>query len=123
MDSPTIAMRGRRRQLLMAIVLSCVAFGARAVEPEWDVEAFTEEWPPLNYTVDGASRGISVEILELACQRLGWRCRITVASWARAVLEARSRKNGLVFTMARMADLELEFQWAGPIMPREVWLF
>ncbi|MBV8502731.1 MAG: ABC transporter substrate-binding protein [Paucibacter sp.] len=89
----------------------------------WDVEAFTEEWPPLNYTVGGVAHGISVELLERVCERLGWRCKITVASWARAVLEAKGHKNGLVFTTARTPDREAEFLWVGPLMPREVWLF
>lgn len=88
-----------------------------------DLVAYTEEWAPYNFSVNGSIKGISTDILRAACNAEKLDCDIHIVPWARAYKTASNTPNTLVFTTARKPSRENEFLWVGPILPRTTWVF
>jgi polar amino acid transport system substrate-binding protein len=91
--------------------------------PAADLTAFTEEWPPYNYSEHGEVKGIATDILRASCREARLACEIHVVPWARAYALAGRTPNTLVYTTARNAGREKEFLWVGPLFPRATWVF
>ncbi len=103
----------------IALLLGFMDLTAHAAE----LTAFTEDWPPYNYEDAGAVKGISTDILNVACATAGITCDIQLVPWARAYWTAQKTPNTLVFTTARKPSRENEFLWVGPILPRSTWIY
>ena len=102
----------------MLLALS-FAIGTRAA----DIEAYTEDWAPYNFEVNGEVKGISTDILRAACARAKLECKISMVPWARAYKTAQTQYQAMAYTTARRPDREGEFQWVGPILPRTTWVY
>jgi len=93
-------------------------------QPLPELHAYTEEWPPYNYSErNGELKGIATEALRAACHEAGLHCKIESVPWARAYAWAQSKPNTLVYTTARKPEREQQFIWIGPLLPRSTWVF
>lgn len=76
----------------------------------------SEDHPPSNYLENGQTKGYAVDLLRLVWHRTGWPVApIEVMPWARALELAEHGDNTVLFSVARNAEREARFQWAGPI--------
>lgn len=101
-----------------ALVLGAPSF-ARAA----DLVAYTEEWPPYNYTEQGQVKGIATEALRAACAEAQLSCEINMVPWARAYAVVSGTPDTLLYTTARKPSREKEFLWVGPLFPRATWVY
>ncbi|GAB3256265.1 substrate-binding periplasmic protein [Chitinimonas naiadis] len=88
-----------------------------------DLTAYTEEWPPYNFSLNGQVKGIATELLYATCEAAKLDCAFNIVPWARAYATAQAVPNTLVYTTARKPAREKEFIWLGPILPRTTWVF
>lgn len=88
----------------------------------------TEEFPPLNYeeAEGGQLQGVAVDLLETVFARLDTgltREDVRLVTWPEAYQAVLSRNRTVVFTMARLAEREELFKWAGPFVSGDNVLF
>jgi polar amino acid transport system substrate-binding protein len=107
---------------ILAYLLVMAVFGGRVVAAT-EVTAYTEEFPPYNFTRDGKPTGIAVELLRGMCAEAGLICHVRVVPWARGFYEARRTPNSLIFSAARTPYRDSSFVWIGPISKKRVTLF
>lgn len=88
-----------------------------------DLTAYTEEWPPYNYTEGQHVKGISTDILRAACNAAKLHCEFKMVPWARAYKVVTETPNTVLYTTARKPSREAEFLWVGPILPRTTWVY
>lgn len=110
------------RRLVTGICLSLLSM-AHLPAHTADLTAYTEEWPPYNFTEERVGKGIATELLQEACALAQLHCEIHVVPWARAYKTAQNTANTLVYTAARKPSREKEFLWVGPIAPRTTWVY
>lgn len=115
---PTL-LRTRRALALLAVTGVLCAVSTHAA----DLTAYTEEWPPYNYSEGDSVKGISTDILHALCETAKLECDIRIVPWARAYRSAISLANTLVYTTARKPSREHDFIWIGPILPRTTWVY
>jgi polar amino acid transport system substrate-binding protein len=108
------------RWRLLSIALACLWAGQVTAQ---DVEAYAEEFPPLNFLRGGEPAGIATDLLKRACAEAGLTCQIHIVPWARAYHIALTRKNSLAFATMRTPERDGAFLWVGPILPRISWLY
>ncbi len=85
-----------------------------------DLTYLTEQFPPYNYLEDGKLQGISVDLLEMAWERMDAdlnRSAIQIFPWKEGYQEALDKNNAVLFSTARLPQREQLFKWAGPIGP------
>lgn len=114
-----IRLATRKHAMLFPLLLSLTGAPAYAA----DLEAYTEEWPPYNYSQNGQIKGIATELLSSACESAKLDCEFTIVPWARAYMTVQAKPNTLVYTTARKPEREKDFIWVGPILPRTTWVF
>lgn len=85
--------------------------------------AYTEEWPPYNFSEMNVIKGISTDVLKAVCREEKLACDFKIMPWARAYKIVTSTPNTLLYTTARKPSRETEFQWVGPVLPRSTWVF
>lgn len=85
--------------------------------------AYTEEWPPYNFSENGLVKGISTDVLKAVCREEKLSCDFKIMPWARAYKIVTSTPNTLLYTTARKPSREAEFHWVGPLLPRTTWVF
>ncbi|WP_375753754.1 substrate-binding periplasmic protein [Vibrio sp. HN007] len=88
-----------------------------------NLQFYTEEYPPYNFSEGEQVRGIAVDLLmELAKQMNSGISRdsIHVWPWARSYRTVRDRQGTVLFSTARIPLRENLFQWAGPIAPTRI---
>lgn len=102
----------------MRLVLAMVLLLSFCLTPRAsDLLIVTEELPPYNYQEDGVAKGLSTEVVEAVLAETGLEARIAFYPWARSYLMAQSRKNTLIFSMARIPEREDLFEWVGVVCP------
>ncbi|WP_157738641.1 ABC transporter substrate-binding protein [Labrenzia sp. VG12] len=82
-----------------------------------DLLIVTEELPPYNYEEDGVARGMSTEVVQAVLAETGLEADIVFYPWARSYLMAQTRKNTLIYSMARIPEREDLFEWVGIVCP------
>jgi len=82
-------------------------------EPTYDVHVVTENYPPYNYEQADSIAGLSTDIVRQVLDRAGLSYKIELMPWSRAygLATDESRKNVLIYTIARTAERETKFQW------------
>ncbi len=110
---------------LLAGLLLAAALPASAGDASRSLtlEAFTEEWPPYNYSEQGQLKGIASDVLRASCKEAAIDCRLASVPWARAYQTALRQPNTLVYTTARRPDREHDFVWIGPLLSRSTWIY
>lgn len=66
-----------------------LAAGSAQAQPR-EMRFVTEALPPYSYVVDGKPAGPMVDVLQVACTRLGWRCPVEILPWRRALRMAQA---------------------------------
>ncbi|WP_222937511.1 substrate-binding periplasmic protein [Spartinivicinus ruber] len=78
----------------------------------------TESYPPYNFETEGILKGISVDLLVAATQKVNKpvpRNKIKLYPWARGYRNAVDGPNIVLFATTRTEEREKLFKWAGPI--------
>lgn len=75
----------------------------------------TEDNPPLNYTRDGKITGIAAEVVAEMARRANVPAEISVLPWSEAYSRALAEPDACVFSTARLASRNNQFQWIGSI--------
>lgn len=113
----------RHRLVRLALWCWCLFGMAPVSAGTADLIAYTEEWPPYNFTEGSAIKGIATELLQEACALAQLHCEIHMVPWARAYKTAQNTPQTLVYTTARKPSREKVFLWVGPIAPRTTWVY
>jgi polar amino acid transport system substrate-binding protein len=87
------------------------------------VRAFTEEYPPFNYTANGKITGIATEVVEAVLKHIDVAAQIQSVPWARAYETTLNSENVLIFAIARSKEREKRFKWVGVVAPSAWYLF
>ncbi len=88
-----------------------------------EVTIVTEDFPPYNYEEEGVAKGISSEVVQAVLQEIGMTAGITFYSWARAYNHTLTKKNYLIYSIARIPEREELFHWVGTIAPYNTSLY
>ncbi len=87
---------------------------------------YTEDLPPFNYQENGTLHGISVDLLEVVTERMGYRVsrdQVQLVSWTDAYQAGLAGPDTVIFMTGRVPQREALFQWAGPIYTNHNVLF
>lgn len=80
----------------------------------------TSEEPPTNYTEDGKTMGMTIDILNDLKKRIQDTTVVEVQPWARAYQTSKEKPNVMIFTMAKTPErVELGYTFLGPLMFRK----
>lgn len=87
------------------------------------IAVVTEEYPPYNFTENGAIKGCSTEIVEEMLKRA--RLQYTLASypWARTYNMALESPNVLIYSIGRSQKRERLFKWIDVVAPYDIYLY
>jgi len=98
------------------VILISLAVCARA-DPASELRIVTENFPPYNFPVDGEARGMSSEVVQAMLEYAGLKAEVEFFPWARAFRIAQTEPNTLIYSIARIPERELLFEWIGAIAP------
>lgn len=88
-----------------------------------DLQFYTEEYPPYNFTQEDKVVGVSVELLLKAGEILQSpieKQNLKVRPWPRAYRTVLEMKNSVLFSTVKTNQRENLFHWAGPIAKTRV---
>ena len=105
--------------LLAAFWLAGSAMAAQTAERRF----VTEHFPPYTYAENGRAAGPMVDLLEAACAELGWRCRVEVLPWRRALAEAQRGAADGIFTVVDTPERRVYFHVSVPVIDARYTLF
>lgn len=108
-----------RLPLLLAVLASLAMPGVQAES----IQVVTEELPPYNMTVDGRLTGMSTEVVQAVLKEADLSASIQSMPWARAYDLALHDDNVLIYSIARIPERELLFQWVGAIAPTRWYMY
>ena len=80
------------------------------------LQLYTEEYPPVSFSVKGRAEGMASELVRELLKRLGESGEISVVPWARGYHTVQQTPNTALFATIRNAEREPLFQWVGPIL-------
>lgn len=96
------------------IFVSTILFSANVFAQSLSI--YCEDDTPLQFVgVDGKLTGFSIEIVREIQKRVGNTDEIHMVPWARGVSILNTEANSLLFSMARTAERDAQYQWIGPI--------
>jgi len=105
---------------ILMILLCLHAITATAT----DLQFFTEELPPYNYTESGQLKGIAVDLLKDIWKRMGYPPQpIKVLPWSLGYELILKKPDTVLFSMARLGTREHQFKWVGPVASMRFMLF
>ena len=96
---------------LVAALLALVPACARAE----DLRIYTEENPPLSFTLDGKPAGFATEMVQEILHRLKVDAPIRSLPWVRAYQLALVEQDVMIYPATRIAEREHLFRWVGPL--------
>lgn len=118
-----------KRKILMLSLFSIVGmlFFAQCQKDNeqkyhYDLKFITENYKPLNYSLDGKITGLAPELLEEICDQLNIPFNPTIMPWNEGYNTALNTENAVLFSTALNAERKNQFKWAGPIAALE-WVF
>ncbi len=104
---------------LFWIVIAFNSYADEVTPPSLNqLNYYTEEYPPYNFTANGRLQGIAVDYLVYASQQANSVITIddiSVQPWPRAYRNAIIRPNTVLFSTTRTKIRDPLFKWAGPI--------
>ena len=81
-----------------------------------NLSIYCEEVKPAQFIGDdGKLTGFAVEIVQEIQRRVGNKDTIQIVPWARGLEKLKHEPNSLLFSMARTAERDPQYQWIGPI--------
>ena len=105
-------MNKPHNQLIIMLILMLYSIDLRGNE----LNLYTEQFPPFNYTSNGKLKGINLDIVKLACKRSNITCHLTSLPWSRAYANALKLDNSGVFSTSRSTERATNFLWVGPLV-------
>lgn len=96
---------------------------APALAQAREMRFVTEPFPPYTYALDGRPAGPMVDVLQVACARLGWRCEIEVLPWRRALGMAQRGEVEGIFTVVDSPERRQYFHVSPPVIEGRYVLF
>lgn len=115
-DRPSPRPGAALAALAALLMLAMAAATAWAGQGFADLAWLTEEYYPYSFDDGGRVRGISADLLRLVWKELDEpEHPIRLRPWARAYRAATETPGTVLFSMARTAEREDLFKWAGPI--------
>lgn len=100
------------KTLTVTIIAGFLSLGQVSAK---DLQIFTEENKPLNFTEGGKVTGYATEIVQEIQKRLGTSESIQVVPWARGFQAAREEPDTMLFSTMRIEERESFFKWVGPL--------
>ncbi|VVB69672.1 Bacterial extracellular solute-binding proteins, family 3 [uncultured archaeon] len=106
---------------LTYVIVSATAVSSLAAEETpsaKDLTYITHQFQPFNFQKDGELQGASVDLLEMAWDRMGERLNRSIIEflpWTEGYQRTLNEKNTVLFATARLPEREQLFKWAGPI--------
>jgi polar amino acid transport system substrate-binding protein len=97
---------------LAAVAISALA--GMAIHAK-DLQIFTEENRPLNYSDGGKVTGFTTEVVQELQKRMGTHEPIQVVPWARGYQAAQEDPDTMLFSTMRIDEREKLFKWVGPL--------
>jgi len=89
-----------------------------------DLVVYTEEYPPYNFTKeDGTVGGLATENVRQVLDASGLSYDIRLVPWSRAVFNANSEPNALIYTLTRTPVREGDYHWLVPLADSNFYLF
>ncbi|MCU4674143.1 ABC transporter substrate-binding protein [Catenovulum sp. 2E275] len=88
-----------------------------------ELTILTHQWAPYNFKEQDIITGISTELVESALHMTGFKYKLQLYPFKRALYTAQTTPNTMFFTVARIPQLETKFKWIGPLHPRVVYLY
>ena len=110
---------------LLALCLFISTGSVSALDVD-DIQYFTEENAPGNFTENGKLQGIAVELLELIWKDMGYpKQKIRVVPWPRGYSTLQTEAGTCLFstTWTASRNNKEKFKWVGPIKPNDIVLF
>ncbi len=96
---------------------------SRAASSQPLYQVFTEELPPVHYTLHGQRVGIATDIVRAIFAEAGLRCAISSYPWKRTYAKVLHTPASFVYTINRTPQRERLFHWIGPILPKRTYLY
>lgn len=94
--------------------------GCLQAAPLPTLDVVTEDLPPYQVVVNGRlSAGTAYLQVKAMLDRAGYPYKIRVLPWPRALSIAEKAPNTLIFSIARTAEREAQFQWLGKLAPMQ----
>lgn len=103
-------------------MLCLTALDAPAEQP-FQVNLYTEDYPPWNYSASNGVAGINVALLRLALSQTGHQGNFAVVPWGRAQRFTQTEPDSCFFSAVRSEERESIYQWVGPLSQEQVQLF
>ncbi|NCC74135.1 MAG: transporter substrate-binding domain-containing protein [Sphingobacteriia bacterium] len=105
----------RLAALLMVIAIVMVACKDKEENRyPHNLDFFTEEYKPFNYSEEGQLKGLGPELLSMICDRLAIPFEVQVLPWDEALAEAQDNPEAVLFSTILTPDRKDHFNWAGP---------
>ena len=105
----------RFREWLCLLLVCCLPMQLPA-QPQ-PLHLYTEEYPPINFSLNGQPTGLATEMVRAIMRRTGQNAPISLVPWARGYQLALTRPNTGLFVTMRTPERERLFKWVGPIGP------
>ncbi|KQC11550.1 MAG: hypothetical protein APR54_10765 [Candidatus Cloacimonas sp. SDB] len=80
-----------------------------------DLEIYTEDYPPLNFSQDGIVTGLATEVVRELMHRTGTSGNISLVSWEEGYNAAMKNPNTAIFSITMTPERKEKFQWVGPL--------
>ncbi len=107
------------KRLIIVVLFSILSISAYCQE----VTIVTEDFPPYNYKENSTAKGLSSEIVLAVLKEINVNAEIMFYPWARAYMYASTKKNYLIYSIARVPEREHLFHWVGKIAPYKTSLY
>lgn len=109
--------------ILRMILLLSLLSNVNAQEQEPELTILLNDWAPYNFKEGSKVVGISTELVEAALQKANIKYKLLVYPFKRALYTVQETPNTLLYTVARIPELEHMYKWIGPLHTREVYLY
>ncbi|MBE3668645.1 amino acid ABC transporter substrate-binding protein [Vibrio navarrensis] len=114
--------------VVLAIFLGAVTSAAASARQPVALELYTQEFPPLQFMLDGKPQGYVIEFVTALVQDASKTIPLEIkqihfAPWNRAIKTTIETENTLFFSVSRTPEREDKFQWIGQVSPYKVGLY
>lgn len=111
------------KPLVLTLSLSLLVATPIAAEPPPVLHFGTEPFPPYVVERQGRAVGPMVEVLRATCERLAWRCELTLLPWRRALAEAEAGRLDGLFPLLQTPERERLFHFSSHVLNARYALF
>jgi len=106
----------KRTLLALCLSLAALSLAPPSSARAETVHFVTEEYPPFNFTKDGAIAGVSVDQVHAIAKAAGLDYTIEIMPWARAFALAEHQPMHCVFTATHTEERHDRFRWVEPLV-------